>query len=73
VRPSFPSKKLVMAGLVPATHFPETEQNDDRFWKMGPRHRAGDDGLCFVGRTARQMQETRRFSATVTVWAQFEN
>jgi hypothetical protein len=27
-----------MAGLVPATHFPETEQNGHRFWKMGPRH-----------------------------------
>jgi hypothetical protein len=32
-----------MAGLVPAIHFPETVPNDYRFWKMGPRHKAGDD------------------------------
>jgi hypothetical protein len=39
----FLKKNAVMAGLVPAIHFPETEQNDHRFWKMAPRHKAGDD------------------------------
>jgi hypothetical protein len=33
-----------MAGLVPAIHFPEAAQDVFCLWKMGPRHKAGDDG-----------------------------
>jgi len=34
-----------MAGFIPAIHFPVTEQNDFRFWKMDGRHEGGHDGL----------------------------
>jgi hypothetical protein len=37
-----------MAGLVPATHFPEAVPFLLRFWKMGPRHKAGDDGIFVI-------------------------
>jgi hypothetical protein len=38
---------IVMAGPVPAIHFPETALIWLRFWKMGGRHEGGHDGLGF--------------------------
>jgi hypothetical protein len=35
---------FVMAGPVPAIHFPETVQDVFGLWKMDHRHKAGDDG-----------------------------
>ncbi|MBS0274174.1 MAG: hypothetical protein JSR55_07165 [Proteobacteria bacterium] len=33
----------VMAGLVPAIHFPEMDNFLHRFWKMDGRHEGGHD------------------------------
>jgi hypothetical protein len=33
----------VMAGFIPAIHFPETRQYLCRFWKMDGRHEGGHD------------------------------
>ena len=38
---------LVMAALVAAIHFPETEQNCSRFWKMDGPDEPGHDDLLF--------------------------
>ena len=35
----------VMAGFIPAIHFPETCQFLRRFWKMDGRHEGGHDDL----------------------------
>jgi hypothetical protein len=37
-----------MAGLVPATHFPEPERFLHRFWKMDGRHEGGHDGVFIL-------------------------
>jgi hypothetical protein len=38
-----------MAGLVPATHFPESERYLRGLWKMDGRHEGGHDDLfCYV-------------------------
>jgi hypothetical protein len=36
-----------MAGLVPATHFPEAVQVSFRLWKMDGRHEGGHDDNLF--------------------------
>jgi hypothetical protein len=38
---------LVMAAFVAAIHFPETEQEEIRLWKMDRRDEPGDDGFTF--------------------------
>jgi hypothetical protein len=40
---SFCKYDSVMAGLVPAIHFPETAEFLHRFWKMDGRHEGGHD------------------------------
>jgi hypothetical protein len=40
---SIPS--TVMAGFIPAIHFPETDQNFGGLWKMDGRHKGGHDEL----------------------------
>jgi hypothetical protein len=39
-----------MAGLVPATHFPESHPFLHRLWKMDGRHKGGHDemGIQFI-------------------------
>jgi hypothetical protein len=37
-----------MAGLVPATHFPEASITYQRLWKMDGRHESGHDELDLI-------------------------
>jgi hypothetical protein len=37
--------KFVMAGLVPAIHFPEASKSLHGLWKMDGRHEGGHDEL----------------------------